>query len=309
MMFFLETGESVNISDLKVKLAMNSDLIFIKDGSLRYLRNAIVDYDTLTQKAEIELRSSNLIARLFDEEQFADIFNEADTKAEVVFIEEHLLKFSRANRSLDVGCGIGRLLIPLHNRGWRVDGIDSSRKIILSLSNIVDPSNGSLYSCDAANFLSPKSYDVAFSACNSIRYLSTKSRIIRHFKNMSENLNAGGLYLINFTMTPNFERSYFSQRWSVEKNGESYNYSWMTNGMNHEMNTIEEFVVYDSSSSSEQLSEIQVQYNFNLENFTEILEASGSWIIENVWDSQFREVQGLSRNYVGNVWILLKNNI
>jgi len=79
--------------------------------------------------------------------------------------------------------------------------------------------------------------------------------------------------------------------------------------MNHEMNTIEEFVVYDSSSSSEQLSEIQVQYNFNLENFTEILEASGSWIIENVWDSQFREVQGLSRNYVGNVWILLKNNI
>ena len=60
--------------------------------------------------------------------EFYDVFRKDASEREVYFYEQLLKKYP--GKSLEAMCGSGRILIPLLEKGYQVQGIDYSRPML-----------------------------------------------------------------------------------------------------------------------------------------------------------------------------------
>lgn len=229
-----------------------------------------------------------------------------DCSVELAGLQQHLSEF-KETRGLDVGCGYGRMLIPLIENGFSIDGIDNSLPLIRDLSATL----GSAESSRAINarieeYISPQAYGFAYAAMNTVRYLETKFALRAHLRCMAENLVSGGLYLFCISLTPQPAKKY-DINWYFSLNGRRHQVKWSFYSYCHIKEQITEYIeIRDATSGLLVHGEYQIQGNYTLPYLRTILEEESSvWKWEGACDLAFCPVE-LSSTTRGTYWFKIR---
>ncbi len=123
------------------------------------------------------------------------------------------LKHARITGSpvLELACGTGRLLLPIAEAGYTIDGVDVSNGMLerlnekLSKLPIRARERVKTFCCDMMDFQFSKTYSMIFVGYNSLQYLGTKKRISGLLGNIFEALRPGGCFLaMTYHRNPNW---------------------------------------------------------------------------------------------------------
>jgi len=87
----------------------------------------------------------------YDSLRFEDIAGKKIHEVELSCLLDVSRKIDKTSRALEVGCGTGRLLIEMVNRGYSVDGADGSASMLMEARNKLDSlgDNSRLFECGA----------------------------------------------------------------------------------------------------------------------------------------------------------------
>lgn len=125
-----------------------------------------------------------------------------NTKAECDFLEACLAQYRQGSSStvLDIGCGAGRHLLELAQRGYQVSGFDVRPEMVAYVKEQaahaklpVRVSVGDLRAMTLEG-----TYDLATCLMDTFRFLLTNAQIIEHLQQIGAYLNPGGLYVTDF---------------------------------------------------------------------------------------------------------------
>ena len=117
---------------------------------------------------------------------------------------------SVGGRVLEVGCGTGRILLPIARSGIRIDGLDFSPTLLAILREKLDhetaptKANVSLYEGDMRRFSLGTTYDLIIIPFRPLQHLLTVEDQLAAFRCFSAHLDAGGLIAFN-VFYPNFK--------------------------------------------------------------------------------------------------------
>lgn len=135
--------------------------------------------------------------RLFDNPVLYDNIFGWDASEELDFITST----TNADRLVEFGCGSGRVLLPLLERGYEVDGIDSSSDALIHLSEAAAERKTKhtprLILGDLTEVALLPTYPGAFSALNTVRCLPTPELVAAHLRRAAMSVTTGGKYLIH----------------------------------------------------------------------------------------------------------------
>ncbi|MEN0085483.1 MAG: class I SAM-dependent methyltransferase [Leifsonia sp.] len=301
------TGQIVTVSPMRVRLCPPSDLLVLtRSSSLAHASDAIRQGNVLTADGERFLEKHGLLPRLFDDARFADVYPAELTRFESQFIARALAGSSTGGAVLDVGCGVGRLLVPLRQLGMQVDGVDVSISAIRSLAGRFDghESLPRLYTADIATFTIHHGYTAAFSAMNSIRYLGTRARCVSHLRAMSLSLKRDAPYLVNMSF-PTPKRSSGRTTWRAH----ATEYSWADGFVDPLESTRDERVTVLDEATGTMLEEVQLLFSPSFAEFLSIVDTTG-WQCAHVFDAAgepFDPSAEPCSGDGGSRWLLLLN--
>ena len=125
-----------------------------------------------------------------------------NTEAECDFIEACLKAHgpASAKRLLDIGCGSGRHLAKLAQRGYQMTGVDLSPEMVAFVEEQAKSGHHSItVSVDDLRDLTLRgTYDTAFCFMDTFRFLLTNEQILAHLRTIANLLAPSGLYLTDF---------------------------------------------------------------------------------------------------------------
>ena len=125
-----------------------------------------------------------------------------NTEAECDFIEACLKAYSSAKgtRFLDIGCGSGRHMTQLAERGYQVTGVDVCPEMVAYVEAEVNKSHLQMtaFVDDLRHLAIRGTYDVAFCFKDTFRFLLSNEEILAHLRTVAKLLAPSGLYLIDF---------------------------------------------------------------------------------------------------------------
>lgn len=103
---------------------------------------------------------------------------------------------------LELGCGTGRVLIPLAAAGHTVTGVDISPALLQQARDKIEGANYAsritLYEADLRTFdLPTKTFAFAFCTSNTLMHLTTQADQLAVLRNAHHHLRSGGLLLID----------------------------------------------------------------------------------------------------------------
>jgi SAM-dependent methyltransferase len=131
------------------------------------------------------------------------------------------------SRVLDVGCGYGRVTLPLAQAGYEIEGIDLSENLIDAARRVADAKRlpivftvGSMTSLPYA----PASYDAVVSLWSSFNELLEEEEQGRALREMWRVLRPGGFALIE---GPLYEEPTDSDIESGRRRGQEHRIAWM----------------------------------------------------------------------------------
>jgi SAM-dependent methyltransferase len=119
-------------------------------------------------------------------------------------INEH---HRQAKRIMEIGCGIGAVLVNLPKR-YLIYGLDVEKDYIEVCRKKIP--RGKFFVSSMHNFKIPEKFDVIFSADDAINFLKDFDQWKSTFKTVSEHLNEGGLFIFD-VYTPKMLRD--TLRW------------------------------------------------------------------------------------------------
>jgi SAM-dependent methyltransferase len=110
---------------------------------------------------------------------------------------------------LELGCGTGRLLVPLASDGYRLIGVDSSSEMLqITRSRVADQNLGDrviLLNQDMRELNLDGTVNLAFSAINSFLHLLTADDQLAALRGIRQCLNPDGLLLLDL-LNPDLDR-------------------------------------------------------------------------------------------------------
>ncbi|MGO2747162.1 SAM-dependent methyltransferase [Microbacterium sp.] len=290
----------MQISEFRVRRTSATDLLVISQDSqtLRHIPSALRHDTWLTVEAEAVLRDEGLLPQLFDTPEVADIYPGDVTEGEVDFLAT-FLEEDPTTRALDIGCGVGRILLPLVERGVQVDGLDSSQEAIAFLAEAMATRNlrGNLFVADMAGFVTYPGYDIAFSVMNSFRYVGNTPRAVAHLRCVKQMLAPGGIYILNLAFRPQNEPK-LSSSW-IQNN---QRYTWSKGALDVGTDSSEEFVTIESPRARH--VEYQAQYSPRFATFRQLVETEG-YGLQRIWSERFEPLEVAEPVGHGNVWVQL----
>jgi SAM-dependent methyltransferase len=140
-------------------------------------------------------------------EHCADVYDEWFSAFDEAAIDT-LAELAASGRVLELGIGTGLIALPLVGRGVEVHGIDASAAMVARLR--AKP-GGEAISVTMGNFADVDTqgkFSLIYIVYNTFFALQTQAEQVRCFRNVSERLTDGGLFVIE-TFVPNL--SFFNQ--------------------------------------------------------------------------------------------------
>lgn len=126
--------------------------------------------------------------------EFYDILHARNTDTKIY--ENILRKFG--NDILELGCGTGRIAIPLAKAGYKVTGIEYEQEMIDILQQKEYPElNLKVYRGDARTFQLDQKFDVILLSCNFINHFINSDNLLMILKNSKKHLKDNGVIIID----------------------------------------------------------------------------------------------------------------
>ena len=165
------------------------------------------------------------MTRLYVED--ADLYDIAfdwDIADEVDWLVERL--GSECRSVLEPGCGSGRMLAALADRGFEVTGIDlSSRMIELARARLATDADVSV--ADMTDFELARTFDAAVSPINTLLHL-TPAQLARHLECVARHLRVGGKYLTQVGLVDATSDEPFAQsHWEANRGATTLRVDWV----------------------------------------------------------------------------------
>jgi SAM-dependent methyltransferase len=152
-----------------------------------------------------------------------EIAFDMNRKGEVDFLVHCFRRLARrpVRRVLDIACGTGPHLVRLAERGYRMAGLDLSRKNIEFLGRrLADTGHtGDLIVGDMTDFRLATPVDAAICMQDSQGHLLTNDQILAHLRSVARNLRRGGLYIFDRYMASSWTNPARSWSWSRRRGG------------------------------------------------------------------------------------------
>jgi len=135
--------------------------------------------------------------------EFYDILHssyDADLKMYLDLAQEH------GDPLLELGCGTGRLLIPLAAAGYAVTGLDLSRDMLtrcqerLDMEGEATAKRVSLVQGDIRRFELGRKFNLIMAACNTILHCTAVQDLLAVFARAREHLAPGGVFAVDFSI-------------------------------------------------------------------------------------------------------------
>lgn len=104
---------------------------------------------------------------------------------------------------LEIGCGTGRLLVPLVQEGYQITGIDLSEDMLAICREKLEEreleEKANLVQADMRHFQLNSKFNIIFTACNTIFHLETADDLEKFFKRVKDHLTEEGIFIIDIS--------------------------------------------------------------------------------------------------------------
>lgn len=245
-------------------------------------------------------------SKIFNSASFCrDIFN-WDYSADIDYLYNLIIQNSYIY-ILDVGCGYGRLFLPLWKKGVNILGVDESLPLVESLNKEIGNNENSYAFCaDILDFSIPNKIDFAFSAMNTIRYLESIYNIKKHLITMASSVKPGGCYFFQVTISSSTYDSY-NHTWIFSHQGVQYEIRWEKwSYCYNKKQVVDHITVKEIGKEENFLEEYQLQAYLDYDSMREVFDdVKTHWQLSVVLDSNFNPIL-YDSSTSGNFWFLLK---
>lgn len=241
---------------------------------------------------------------LFSNPELCNALFNWDREDEVHFLQSFAQENNK-KKLLDVGTGVGQILLPLYKRGVDVWGVEESLPFVEFVNSNLEPDDFRVFCADMADFSIPSVFDLVFSSMNTIRYLNSTLRIKKHLLAISCSLMNKGYYLFNVSLSPDVNYTY-SYTWDFTYKGDLHTVTWEKVGYCHNKNLIMDRVSVHRGQDC-LFAEYQTQCHLSYATIMDdiLSHISGHWEIKTVLDHEYKTVKP-SKNLKGKYWFILK---
>lgn len=156
----------------------------------------------------------------YDVPRYYDMVYLPGTGREAAFTLDLAREYGRGDRRwLEPACGTGRIVAELARRGRRVTGYDLNERALAYARRRLGRRGlrAELLRDDMASFLRPESFDAAYCAVNSIRYLLSEREALAHLRATAASLRPGGVYIVGLHLTDYGVRRREMERWVARR--------------------------------------------------------------------------------------------
>ena len=151
------------------------------------------------------------------------------------YVLEPINKYRKqAKKILEIGCGIGEVLVNLPER-YAVYGLDVERDYIEVCRRRIP--KGKFFVCSMHNFKIDEKFDVIFSANDAVNFLKDFSQWKSTFKKVNEHLNRDGLFIFD-AFTPKMLRD--TLRWLEKYNRSTSSVKEFSRGYYYDKETVKD---------------------------------------------------------------------
>jgi SAM-dependent methyltransferase len=162
-----------------------------------------------------------IAANWYDYPQYYELAFRSETKAEADFIEAACRKYCPfpVRRLLEPGCGSGRMVVAMAERGYAMTGFDLNERSLDYLRRRLArrKARAQIFRADMSDFRLRRPVDAAFNTWNTFRHLLTESAARRHLKCVAHSLRRGGIYVLGLHLLPPDASEECIERWSARQ--------------------------------------------------------------------------------------------
>lgn len=163
------------------------------------------------------------MADWYDHPQYFDMVFRDETPAEVAFFERAFAQFSvgPVKKVLEPGCGSGRLIVAMLQRGYELTGLDLSDAMLKYLRRRLKRAKKSatLVQGDMTRMDLGETFDAAFCTFNTFRHLLTETTAVEHLRSVADHVRSGGIYILGFHIIPLDADPESTERWTARHGG------------------------------------------------------------------------------------------
>lgn len=156
----------------------------------------------------------------YDYPQYFDLGFQDETEKEVAFLPLAFERFGSGElkRILEPGCGSGRLIVSLAEKGYDVTGFDLSDSMLSFLDKQLAKKKlkATIYKQDMSAFEVDQPYDVVLNTFNTFRHLLTEEAAESHFHSVAKALRPGGLFFFGLHLMPFDADDRCIERWTAK---------------------------------------------------------------------------------------------
>ena len=236
-----------------------------------------------------------LLSEIYDE-LMQDVPYEVWTQFFVKMCQTYGTNFPEKLAVLDLGCGTGRFILELVQKGHHPVGIDVSEEMLAVAAKRMETNHMfvPLFHQSMDCFVLFKSFDVVTVFCDSLNYLLDEKSVFHTFRQIYQHLKPKGLLLFDVHTPYKFDTEFHDETYSVLET--DYVVIWNT-FLNREMWQVRHELTYfmDISKNGiyERFEEQQIQRTFVQDVYTSLLERAGFTLLT-ICDEQMQPIQSNS---------------
>lgn len=190
---------------------------------------AVATKKTKVAKSEATKEAPAAEKSWYDYPHYYDVGFREDTPREANFFEEAFEKYvpGKVKRVFEPGCGSGRLVVEMADRGYQVTGIDLNQSALDYCKERLKEFGlkGTVVKGDMTDFQFARPFDAAFNTINTFRHLLTEEDAVKHLKCVAANLRSGGIYILGLHLLPTGGEYYGTERWKAQDGKTIINYA------------------------------------------------------------------------------------
>lgn len=159
-----------------------------------------------------------VLANAYDYPQYWELAFQGETGQEADFIEAVARKYCDfpVRRLFEPGCGGGRLVIEMAQRGYQVTALDLSAASVSFAQRQLKHRRlkAKVLVGDMTNYVTKTPVDVAYNLMNTFRHLLSEKAARSHLQSMAESIRPGGLFVLGLHLLPPDADLEDSERWT-----------------------------------------------------------------------------------------------